>query len=92
MVQTATKPPAEADTANDRLQVREVVNAAQREKILRFRDRIMVEERGVEPDAMSRREQLDQAARDEAVRHLSDLGQSHCRLPAQLYGRADPAQ
>ncbi|MDE0727940.1 MAG: hypothetical protein OSB82_15920, partial [Alphaproteobacteria bacterium] len=70
MVQTATKPPAEADTANDRLQVREVVNAAKREKILRFRDRIMVEERGVEPDAMSRREQLDQAARDEAARHL----------------------
>ncbi|MFP6709568.1 MAG: hypothetical protein VCE75_26815 [Alphaproteobacteria bacterium] len=69
MVQTTTKSPAKADTANDRQQVREVVNATQREKILRFRDRIIVEERGVEPDALSRREQLDQAARDEAARH-----------------------
>ena len=39
MVQTATKPLAKAGTANDRLQVREVVNTAQREKILQFRDR-----------------------------------------------------
>jgi hypothetical protein len=70
MVQTATKPLAKAGTANDRLQVREVVNTAQREKILQFRDRIMVEERGIGPDAMSRGEQLDQAARDEAARHL----------------------
>ncbi|MBT3535488.1 MAG: cyclic nucleotide-binding domain-containing protein [Rhodospirillaceae bacterium] len=52
------------------LQVREVANAAQRDKILEFRNRIMVEEMGIDPNSMDEGEQRDHAARDASARHL----------------------
>ncbi|MFP6746489.1 MAG: cyclic nucleotide-binding domain-containing protein [Alphaproteobacteria bacterium] len=70
MVQAATKTRETSAPSKTGLQVREAANAGQREKILQFRDRIMANDMGIEPRSMDIPQQLDQAARDEAARHI----------------------
>jgi predicted GNAT family N-acyltransferase len=50
--------------------VRETANAQERQKILKFRNRIMVDELGVSPLATTDQQRLDEQERDEAARHL----------------------
>lgn len=53
-----------------RLQVRETSDAEQRQRILRFRERIMIDELGISPAALSDERRQDEAARDKVARHL----------------------
>ena len=65
----ATKP-VKKRAPEGRLQVREASNAEQRHKILKFRNQVMVDELGIQPDVALDKDRADQAARDKASRHL----------------------
>ena len=69
MADVATKP-IKKKAPDGRLQVQEASNAEQCHKILKFRNQVMRDELGIEPDATLDRQRLDEAARDKAARHL----------------------
>ena len=69
MANMATKP-VKKRAPEGRLQVREASNAEQRHKILKFRNQVMVDELGIQPDVALDKDRADQAARDKASRHL----------------------
>jgi hypothetical protein len=70
MANVAVKSAGKTKAPGPKLQVREAANPGQRQKILKFHDQIMVEELGVSPLSTTDKQRLDEAARDEAARHL----------------------
>jgi len=70
MANIAAKSASKITASGPSLQVRETVNAEQRQKILKFREQIVVDELGVSPLPTADRQHLEEIARDEAARHL----------------------
>ncbi len=68
MANTALKPIGKK-APGKRLQMREVSNDQQLQKILKFRNQIMVDELGISPSPDDARH-LDEMARDKVARHL----------------------
>lgn len=70
MRQTALSPCGPKTAPDVQLQVHETINAQQRRKVLKFRNQIMVDELGIDATIPSEAQRRDEAARDEAARHL----------------------